>query len=163
VSRNRITLRTSVSEGILYFYPHLSSTHRRRPGAEFGGRKKFRRPKFLNDVFKKKISIFTAEISDDFFIVDHVFQIFHIFTVWNVVYDPFFTRKIPVSENNSFMAPFFTLFILSHASEQHYFSKYWGDRCMGRPPPQFVFLGAVPLSPPRFPSMPPPRKITTDG
>jgi len=27
----------------------------------------------------------------------------------------------------------FTLFVLSRASEQHYFSKYWGNGYMGRP------------------------------
>src|SRR6218665_1380243 len=29
---------------------------------------------------------------------------------------------------------------------QHYFSKYWGDECMGRPPPQ-TFGGTVPPVP----------------
>src|SRR6218665_3696455 len=35
---------------------------------------------------------------------------------------------------------------------QHYFSKYWGDGCMGRPPPQ-IFLGGPS---PQFPPMSPP-------
>jgi len=81
----------------------------RRPGAEFGERKNFRGRRFLNDGF------FTAKISDDLFLViDQVsrifpffFKIFRIFTMLNVVYDPFLTRK----------TPFFTPFILSRASD----------------------------------------------
>src|SRR6218665_3366559 len=71
-------------------------------------------------------------------------QIFRFFTVRNIVYDPFFTRKTPISESNSLMTPFFTLFVLSRASDKHYFSKYWGDGCMGRPP-NSIFGGNVPL------------------
>src|SRR6218665_1452187 len=41
--------------------------HRRRPGAEFGGRKKTGTPKFLNDLFWETTSIFTPKISDDLF------------------------------------------------------------------------------------------------
>src|SRR6218665_1181903 len=61
-------------------------------------------------------------------------------------YHPFFTRKTAISENNSLITSFFTLFVLSRASDKHYFSKYWGDGCMGRPPSQ-IFWGAVPKSP----------------
>src|SRR6218665_3373048 len=54
----------------------------------------FRGPRFLNDVFPEKISIFTPKISDDLLLVtDQVFQILRFFTVLHVVYDPFFTRK----------------------------------------------------------------------
>src|SRR6218665_1972605 len=61
------------------------------------------------------MSIFTAQISDDLFLViDQVFRIFpffyqnlRVFTVLNVVYDPVLTRK----------TPFCTLFILSRASD----------------------------------------------
>src|SRR6218665_465052 len=75
--------------------------------------------------------IFMAKISDDLFLaIDLVFRIFpffylifRIFTMLNVVYDPFLTRK----------TLFFTLFVLYRASDntRPYFSKYWG---MGRPP-----------------------------
>src|SRR6218665_2992909 len=42
-----------------------------------GGGKKFRGPRFLNDVSSGKISIFTDRISDDLFLViNQVFQIF---------------------------------------------------------------------------------------
>src|SRR6218665_1352820 len=40
-------------------------------------------------------------------------------------------------------------FLCSYTSariRQHYFSKYWGDKCMGRPPPQ-IFWGTVPPVP----------------
>ena len=45
-------------------------------------------------------------------------QILRIFTVLNVVYDPFFTRKTTISEKNSLTTPFFTLFVLSRASDK---------------------------------------------
>src|SRR6218665_3576143 len=35
---------------------------------------------------------------------------------------------------------------------QHCFSKYWGDQCMGRPPPQ-ILGGTVPPIPPRSPPL----------
>jgi len=67
----------------------------------------------------------------------------------SVVYDPFFTRKTPVSENNFFITPFFTLFVLSHASDKHYFSKYWGTDAWAVP--TSIFWGDRPPSPPRSP------------
>jgi len=33
------------------------------------------------------------------------------------MYDPFFTTKNPILENNSLMTPFFTLFVLLRASD----------------------------------------------
>src|SRR6218665_1513259 len=39
-------------------------------------------------------------------------HIFHIFTVCDVIYDPFFTRKPPISEKN-FLVHLFALFVLS--------------------------------------------------
>jgi len=62
---------------------------------------------------------------------------------------PFFTRKTPISENNSLMTPFFTLFVLLRASDKHYFSKYW----MHGPSPTSNFGGTVPPFPPRSPPM----------
>src|SRR6218665_52260 len=53
---------------------------------------------------------------------------------------------------------FFTQFVLSHAfdnttsqNSQHYFSKYWGNGCVGRPPPQI--WGTVPPISPKSPLM----------
>ena len=67
------------------------------------------------------------------------------------LYDPLFTRNTPISEKNSLMTPFFTLLVLSPASDKHYFSKYWGDGCMDRPPPQT--LGEPSPSPSMSPPM----------
>jgi len=120
----------------------------RRPGAEFGGTDKiFRCPTFLNDVFfRKNIFTFRVKISDffSFLVIDLVFrifpffsQIFRIFTMLNVVYDPFLTRKT-------------TLFYSVHTFtriRQHYFSKYWG-RTNAWAVPHLTFWGTVPPVPP---------------
>jgi len=51
--------------------------------------------------FWEKISIFTAKISDDFFVINFVSQILPVFTESNFLYDdvygPFFTRKTSFS------------------------------------------------------------------
>src|SRR6218665_2444405 len=102
--------------------------------------------------FSEKISIFTVEISDDLFlVVDLVFrifpffsQIFRIFTILNVVYDPFLTRKNTISENNSFMT-------LSRASDNTTSQNIVGDGCMGRP--HLNFWGGPSPSPPRSPPL----------
>ena len=51
--------------------------------------------------------------------------IFRMFTMLNVVYDHFLTRK----------SQFFTLFILSRTSYNTTSQNIGGDQCMGRPPP----------------------------
>src|SRR6218665_3188705 len=68
-------------------------------------------------------------------------HIFRMFTKLSVVYDHFLTRK--------------TIFHSVHAFthiRQHYFSKYWGDQCMGSPP-HLKFWGDRPPSPPRSPPL----------
>src|SRR6218665_2038313 len=114
--------------------------HRRRPGAEFGGREKISQTKnvFLGKKFPFSRSKFLMIL---FKVIDHdfrIFPMFYIFDACNVVFDPFLTRKTPISENNSFKTPFFTLFVLSHASDKHYFSKYWGGRMHGPSPPSQI-------------------------
>src|SRR6218665_3381519 len=87
---------------------------------------------FFNGPISGKISIFRVKISDDFFLViDLVLRIFpffshsfRMFTMLNVVYDHFLTRK----------PPFFTLFILSRTSDNTTSQNIGGDQCMGRPP-----------------------------
>src|SRR6218665_3195750 len=79
--------------------------------------------------FKKKISISVPKISDDFFS--------HLFTVWNLIYNkysPFHDEK-PLFHNNKFLQDnfFYSVRTFAHI-QQHYFSKYWGHGCMGRPP-----------------------------
>src|SRR6218665_3233476 len=81
----------------------------------------------------KKISRhnFRKNSDDLFLVIDLVLRIFpffsHIFrmfTMINVVYDHFLTRK----------PPFFTLFILSRTSDNTASQNFGGDQCMGRPP-----------------------------
>src|SRR6218665_33659 len=51
------------------FWASVVCTQWRRPGAQFGGNGNiFGGPKFLNDVFRTKISIFTPKNSDDLFL-----------------------------------------------------------------------------------------------
>src|SRR6218665_2905965 len=102
--------------------------------------------------FLGKISIFAAKISVDilFLVIDQIFQIFPcfsqifpIFAMLNVIFDPFLTRK----------TPFFTILILSRASDNTNSLNIAGDQCMGRPPPQ-ILGGPSPQSPPRSPPLP---------
>src|SRR6218665_1185003 len=103
-----------------------------------------------------KISNFAEKISDDFFLViDHIFKIFPCFSqifpifaidVLNVIFDPFLTRK----------TPFFTLLILSSASDNTTSLNIGGDQCMGYPPTS-NFGGTVP---PRPPPLLPPKLCT---
>src|SRR6218665_31163 len=116
-----------------------------------GGREKLRRPRTF---FKKKNSILTAKISDDHFLVIvhdfRIFPIFHIFAACNVVYDPFFTRKTPISKNNSFTTPFFNSVRAFARIRQTlaYTSQNIGGRMHG-PSPHLKFWGTVlPSSPP---------------
>src|SRR6218665_3430554 len=100
----------------------------------------FRGPRFLNDVFSGKISIFTPKIHDDLFLViDQVFKILRFITVLNVVHDPFFTRKTTISENNSLIRPFFTLFVLPRASDNTTFLNIGGTNAWAVPHLKFFF------------------------
>src|SRR6218665_3238686 len=102
--------------------------------------------------FPGKISILRPKISDDFFLViDQVFQILRLFTVLNVVYDPFFTRKTTISKKNSLIRPFFHSVRTFARIRQHYFSKYWGP--MHGPSPHLKFWGDRPPVPPRSPPL----------
>src|SRR6218665_3009035 len=106
----------------------LEPMHGRRPGAEFGGTKKF-----FRGPISGKMSIFRVKISYDLFLViDLVLRIFpffsHIFrmfTMLNVVYDHFLTRK----------PPFFTLFILSRTFDNTASQNIGGDQPMHGPSP----------------------------
>src|SRR6218665_1724591 len=90
--------------------------------------------------FRKKCQFFTPKISDDLFLViDQVFQILRDFTVLNSVYDPFFLDK----------TIFFTLFVLSRASDNTTFLNIGGTNAWAVPPPQFFLGGDRPPSPPK--------------
>src|SRR6218665_2467773 len=69
-------------------------------------------------------------IDQVFWILPFFSQIFCIFTMLNVLYYPFLTRK----------TPFFTLLILSRASDNTTSQNIGGDGCMGvaSPPPQIL-------------------------
>src|SRR6218665_17807 len=75
----------------------------------------------------------------------------------NFVYHPFFTTKNTFKKEFLDDTYFFTLFELSPPFTQHYFSKYWGDQCMGRP--HLKFWGDRPPSPPRSPPLTAPRTL----
>src|SRR6218665_2942284 len=100
--------------------------------------------KIFSGPISGKMSIFRVKISDDLFLViDLVLQIFpffsHIFrmfTMLNVVYDHFLTRK----------PPFSTLFILSRTSDNTASQNIGEGQCMGRPPSQ-ILGGPSPQSP----------------
>src|SRR6218665_2164650 len=109
--------------------------------------------------FRKKIFIFTPKISDDlFFVIDHVFQIFPILSRFSIsllreilcmtLSSP---EKTPIPEINSLMNTFFTLFVLSRASDNTT-SQNIGGRMHG-PSPTSNFLGDRPPIPPRSPPM----------
>src|SRR6218665_1088390 len=70
-------------------------------------------------------------------------HIFRMFTMLNVVY-----MTISSQEKHNFHS----VHAFTHI-RQHYFSKYWGDQCMGGPSTS-TFGGDRPPSPPRSPPLP---------
>src|SRR6218665_2888677 len=99
--------------------------------------------------FSGKISIFRVKISF-FLVIDLVFgifpffsNIFRMFTMLNVLYDPFLTRK----------THFFTRFILSRAYDNTTSQNIGGDQCMGRPPHLKLWRDRPLQSPPRSPPL----------
>src|SRR6218665_236995 len=88
-------------------------------------------------------------IDQVFVIFPFFFQIFRIFTVLNVVYDPFFIRKKHYFRKKLLDNTLFTLFVLSRASDNTLLLKILvEDGCMGRPPTSTFFFGppSSPLS-----------------
>src|SRR6218665_3183113 len=102
--------------------------------------------KIFSGPISGKISIFRVKISDDFFLViDLVLRIFsffshifRVFTMLNVVYDHFLTRK----------TQFFTLFMLSRTSDNTTSQNIGGGPMQGGPPTS-NFGGDRPPSPPK--------------
>src|SRR6218665_3626276 len=106
----------------------------------------FSRPKFL------------LVIGQDFSDFPFLFpDIFCIFTVLNRLSymtlssqeKPLFTRKHTIS------------YFRAHPTTLAYFSKYWGDGCMGRPPPEPSNFGGPSPSPPRSLPLDHPITITS--
>src|SRR6218665_3978536 len=98
--------------------------------------------------FSGKISIFRVKISF-FLVIDLVFgifpffsNIFRMFTMLNVLYHPFLTRK----------THFFTRFILSRASDNTTSQNIGGPMHGPSPPPQ-TLGGPSPPVPPRSPPL----------
>ena len=128
----------------------------------WGNAQIFRRQTFLNEVFPEKISILTPKNSDDFFLViDQVFLIWlslFIFSVSLFYQMSYMTlssqQKALFQQKNSLTTPIFSYLQAFSPIPQHYFSKYWGDQCMGRPPPQIFFGDRPHQSTPRSPPLP---------
>src|SRR6218665_3367494 len=110
--------------------------------------------------FSKKIPIFTAKISDDFFLVnDQVFrifpffsQIFCIFTVLKcrrpiILYDPLISsqeKPLGVFQKRKFLCDTFFYSVHTFARiRQHYFSIIGGTDAWAVPP--LKFWGTVPI------------------
>ena len=120
----------------------------------WGDGKLFRGPRFLNDSFSEKNPIFTEKICYDLFKSLTRFLGFSLsfprfsvsFTMLNVVYDPFLARINNHYFRKEFLYDTFLKSVRTFARiRQHYFSKYWGDGYMCRPPPQ-IFGGPSPSS-----------------
>ena len=97
-------------------YMNLGCRQWRKPGAEFGGRKFFQDDVFFaeNVHFRGKNLFFSHRPGFRMFPLFSL--IFRIFTLLDVVHDPFLTRK----------TPFFTLLILSRTSDNTTSQNIWG-------------------------------------
>src|SRR6218665_1506821 len=84
-----------------------------------------------------------------FLVIDLVFQIFCNKMSYR---DPFYTGKTTLSEKNSLIRQFFTLFILSHTSDNTTSLNIGGTNAWAVP--HLKFWGDRPLSPPRSPPLP---------
>src|SRR6218665_1888687 len=74
------------------------------------------RTKNFSDFFKETISVFMPKISDDLFLV-----IVHVISLLRVI-----SYMTLLPEKNPYLRNFFTLFVLSRASDKHYFSQILG-------------------------------------
>src|SRR6218665_508834 len=86
-------------------------------------------------LFPEKIPIFMSKISDDLFFSHRPgFSDFTFLYCIKCRIRPFLHQKTTISEKNSLIRPFFYSVRTFARIRKHYFSKYWGDQCMGRPP-----------------------------
>src|SRR6218665_324622 len=146
--------RIVVKHLIISTHPYRLHTWAETCGRVWGGRNKF-----FADI-SEKMSIFMPKNSDDLFLViDQVFLIltlsFHIlcvFIVSNVIYDPFFTTKSPLSTKNSLMTPIFLLSLGFRAHPTTLLLIILGGPMLG-PSPTSNFGGTVPPVPPRSPPL----------
>src|SRR6218665_1158051 len=103
----------------------------------------FSRPKFIMTFLKSLTRFLGFSLSFPRFSVS--------FTMFNVVYDPFITRTTTISEKNPFMTHFFTLCVLSRASDNTTSQHIWETDAWAVP--DFKFGGTVPPVPPRSPPL----------
>src|SRR6218665_3040574 len=102
--------------------------------------------------FRKKFPFSRPKFLMTFILViDQVFLIFRIFTVLNVVYDPFFTRKTTISEKNFLMTPFLKLCSYFRAHPTTLLLKNIGGGADVWAVPPLKFWEDRPPSPPRYP------------
>ena len=116
-------------------------------GAEFGGRIKIRRTNFRMTFSRKNFHFNAQNFWWPFFSHRLYFSVFTSDSpVWNLIYYniiqhiwPFSWPKTSISQQKvSSWDPFLiSSYFASHLMTV-YFSKYWGEGCMGRPPPQIL-------------------------
>src|SRR6218665_3568049 len=103
----------------------------------------FSRPKFL-----MKFLVFFSHrpgFSDFPFLFPDFLYLYYVKCRIRPVYDPFLTRKTTISEKNSFMTLFFTLFVLLRASDNTTSRNIGGQ--MHGPSSHLKFWGTVPPVP----------------
>src|SRR6218665_351215 len=96
---------------------------------------------------QKILMTYFLVIDEVFVIFPFIFQILRIFTVLNVVYDPFFIRKNTISEKNSLTTPYLLCSYFRAHPTTHYFSKYWWRTDAWAVPHLNFFLWGPPSSP----------------
>src|SRR6218665_2400869 len=108
----------------------------------WGDGKMFRGPRFPSYVFSKKKPFSRPKFLMTFLVIDQVFRIIPFFSqIFRIFYFP---HKNKHYFRKEFFYDTFCYSVRTFARiRQHYFSKYWGDGCMGRPPPQI--LGGPPV------------------
>src|SRR6218665_3743872 len=106
----------------------------------WGTEKFFADQDFRMTFFPEKFPFSRPKILMTFFLIFlFFFQILRIFTVLNVIYDPFFTRKTTISENNSLTTPIL-LCSYFRARPTTLLLKILGERMHG-PSPTSIFFG----------------------
>src|SRR6218665_1316395 len=101
---------------------------------------------------------FHAKNSDDLFLV--IYQVFLIFTLFRfsvsllckMSYMTLSSQEKALFQKSILNDTYFFYSVRAFTPiPQHYFSKYWGDQCIGRP--HLKFWGTVPPVPPRSPPL----------
>ena len=107
-----------------------------------GDEKIFRGPEW--HFFRKKFQFSCRKFLTPFLVIGQVFLILRFFTLLNVVYDLFFTRKT-ISEKNSLIAPFFLLCSYFRAHPTTLLLEILGGTNAWAVPPPQILGGPSPL------------------